>query len=279
MRLILKRYNFITYILIAQLLSLPSPALAQATGTQAGRNLKVVVLEVSDGTLQPQEVEKVTDTVRDELQTQSKFTIVPKQQTRQFFTNNPTVMQRIDVANPLNRYLDEAKEFYKNFQFKEAIGLLSNVIDTYRRANPPMTESFLLVDSYLYLGNVYMGNNDKKNANNVFMEAVRLDPQREITEEKYPPKVVRKFGEAKTEYLSKAKTAQLDIFTNPRGAEIYVNGVHLGQAPIKVDRFTQGEHFILAKQDGLNQGPESVDTNYSRIKLVGRTNKSPKLQD
>lgn len=270
MRLILKRYNFITYILIAQLLTLPCPALAQSTaGTETGKNLKVVVLEVSDGTLAPQEVEKVTDTVRDELQSQTKFSVVPKQQTRQFFANNPTMMQRIDVANPLNRYLDEAKEFYKNFQFKEAIGLLSNVIDTYRRATPPMTESFLLVDSYLYLGNVHMGNNDKKDANSVFMEAVRLDPQREITEEKYPPKVVKKFGEAKAEYLSGAKVAQLDIFTNPRGAEIYVNGVHMGQAPIKVDRFTQGEHFILAKQNGFKPKAQkiSIDTNYSRVKL------------
>jgi hypothetical protein len=270
MRLILKRFHFIAYVLITQLLALPSPALAQSTvGTQTGKNLKVVVLEVSDGTLSPQEVEKVTDTVRDELQSQTRFTVVPKQQTRQFFTANPTLMQRIDVANPLNRYLDDAKEFYKNFQFKEAIGLLSNVIDTYRKATPPMTESFLLVDAFLYLGNVHMGNKEAKDANNVFMEAVRLDPQREITEEKYPPKVVRKFGESKTEYLSKAKTAYLDIFTNPRGAEVYINGVHQGQAPIKLDRFTQGEHFILAKQDGFKPKAQRVhiDSNYSRVQL------------
>ena len=231
--------------------------------------LKVVVLELSDGTLKPQITEKVTDTIRDEMMDEPKFFVVSKEQTRAFFLANPNLMQRIDVANPLNRYLDEARQFYASFHYKEAIGLLSNTIDTFKAANPPMTESFLIVDAHLVLGDVHMGDNDKKDAKAVFKEAVRLDPEREISQKIYAPKTVRKFVEAKQEYLAKAKTAKLDIFTNPKNAEVYINGVNKGTAPIKVDRFTQGEHFILAKKDGFKPFAKkvSVNSNYSRVKL------------
>lgn len=336
MHSLLKRYSFLVYILIGNLIGLPAPAIAKSMASsdlnpniqnsdtdftpeemkkygiepqapkkkskpqtatphaptvkvqapsQTGSTptytpqltyrrapkgqLKVVVLEVSDGTLKPQITEKVTDTIRDELIDEPKFLLVSKARTRSFFAANSDLMQRIDISNPLNRYLDQAKEFYKTFHFKEAIGVLSNTIDTYRAANPPMTESFLLVDAYLLLGDVHMGDKGAKDAKKVFKEAVRLDPDREITQKQFPPKTVQKYVEAKQDYLAKAKPAKLDVFTNPRGAEVYINGVHKGTAPIKVDRFTQGDHFILAKKAGFKPAAKkvSINSNYQRVKV------------
>jgi len=231
--------------------------------------VRVVVIELDDGQVSPKDIEKVTDTLRDELSSEPGFTVVSKERTRAFFSANPDLMQRIDVANPLNRYLDEARNFYKDSYFKEAIGVLSNTIDTYRSAQPAMTESFLLVDAYIYLGNVYMGNNDKKDAKKVFAEAVRLDPEREITQAKFPPKTVQKFVEAKQDMLSTAKSAKVDILTNPKKAEVYVNGVHKGIAPIKINGLPQGDHFILVKKAGYKPMAKkiSVKTNYSRVKI------------
>lgn len=234
-----------------------------------GGKPRVAVIELTQPDSDPKQVEKITDTVRDQLSDSDAFAVISKDATRSFFASNPNVLQRIDVANPLNRYLDQAKEFYKNSDFKDAIGVLSNTIDTYRAAQPPLTENFLLVDAYVYLGNVYMGNTEEKDAKNVFKEAVRLDPDKEITEEKYPPKTVGKFIQSKQEYLSKARTTQLDIFSNPKGAEIIVNGVSKGEAPVKLDRFTMGEHFIIAQKAGFKPVAQKIvlKDNYTRVKL------------
>ncbi|HCU23626.1 MAG TPA: hypothetical protein DF383_01315, partial [Deltaproteobacteria bacterium] len=303
MKALMRRFSFLIYLLIFDLAAWPlSQAVAQSKDSasarssseeifrseaaaelpdpkalqeipqavpSAGGKPRVAVIELNLPGGDPKQIEKIADTLRDEFQSSNAFEVVSKEATRSFFTSNPDVLQRIDVANPLNRYLDQAKELYKSMDFKDAIAMLSNTIETYRAAEPPLTENFLLVNAYLYLGNVYMGNNQEKEAKNIFKEAVRLDPDEEITDAKYPPKTVNKFIQSKQEYLSKAKTTQLDIFSNPKGAEIIVNGVSKGEAPVKLDRFTMGEHFIIARKAGFKPATQKVllKDNYTRVKL------------
>lgn len=231
--------------------------------------IRVVVLELSTPETDPKTVEKVTDTLRDEMMAEPDFQVLSKASTRQFFTSNPDIMQRIDVSNPLNRYLDQARQFYADFQFKDAIGVLSNTIDTYRNAQPPLTEQFPLVEAYLQLGDFYVGSKKIKDAKNTFKEAIRLNPDREITQEEYAPKTVQTFVQSKQEYLSRAEVARIEIYSNVRGADIYINGVNRGQSPVKVDRLTRGEHFVVAKKPGYKPLAKKVDlkSNYLRVKM------------
>lgn len=259
--------GFLTGFLIA-----PTPSLVwgkELTQTPEKAPLKTVVLEIHDGHSNSKDLSRVTDTLRDQLASEARFQVLSKESTEAFFLANPNLMQRIDLTHPLNRYLEEAKQFYADYQLKEAIGLLSNTIDQYRAANPPMTQQFYLVDAYIQLGDIYSGAKKKKDAYHSFKEAVRLDPNRELTRKDYAPNTIRDFIAAKEEYLSKAKVSQLDIFSSPKKAEVYVNGVPYGQTPLKLDRFTHGEHFILVQKDGFRPGTQKIkiDTNYQRVKL------------
>lgn len=236
--------------------------------TQEGQ-LKAVLLELSDGRTDPKTLSKVSTILRDQLASEEKFSVLSQESTEAFFRANPNLMQRIDLSHPLNRYLDEARQFYAEYQLKEAIGVLSNTIDSYRAANPPMNQQFYLVDAYIQLGDIYAGANKKRDARNTFKEAVRLNPEREITRKEYAPKTLAHFEAAKEEYLSKAKVIKLDVFSNPKKADVYVNGVHQGQTPIRLDRFTSGEHFVLAKKAGYRPMAKKIkiDSNYQRVKL------------
>ncbi len=231
--------------------------------------LKVVVLELSTTDTNPKVVEKVTDTLRDEMMAEPGFQVVSKEATRNFFAANPNIMQRIDISNPLDRYLAEARQFYAAFQFKDAIGVLSNTIDTYRNAEPPLTEQFPLVEAYVQLGDIYVGANKSKDAKTAFKEAIRLNPDREITQQEYAPKTVNTFVQAKQEYLSRADVARIEVFSNVKGAEIFINGVPKGDAPVKVDRLTRGDHFIIAKKSGYKPLAKKVNlkSNYLRVKM------------
>ena len=256
MRQMVRRFSWLSFILASQILILPL--------AQAGHN--VAVLELQDGQVKAETVEKVTDTLRDQLALEANFSVVPKASLENFFASHPDLYSGKSAINPLGRYIEQAQEFYKNVDFKSGIAVLENVIATYRGANPVMSDRFQLVDVYLMLGNLQMGDKKPKEADASFREAVRLDPEREITEEFYPPRVVAQFSQSKAEALKKAKTGRLEIFSSPDKADVYINGVAKGTTPLKLENFTSGEHFVLVEGRGSKPLARkiTVKDNYTR---------------
>ena len=256
---LLRRYSFLVYFFILQLSGLIFTASAwAATATNPNTRIKVAVVELEDGKVKPDSVEKVADTLRDELSHQEKFEVIPKSVSQNGVSSlgsSPTAGQG---ADPFNRYLDQAKEFYKNFNFKEAINLLENTIDTYRSAKNPLIDIFRLTDAYLMLGNIQLGKNDSRAAEDAFREAVRLDPDRTITEMEYPPKTVSQFNQVKTDFLKKAKSASLELQSSPSKADVYINGELRGQTPLKLERFTTGDHFVVLRAEGYKSAARKI---------------------
>ncbi len=222
------------------------------------KKIKVAVVELQDSRVKQESVEKVTDTLRDELKRNDKLEVISKERTYQFFSASPNLRNPGNHTSSLNRYLAQAKEFYKNFQFKDAVRLLENTISTYRDSKLSLGDNFLLTDAYLMLGNIHMGNNDPRHAQEAFKEAVRLDPSREITEVEYPPRTVAMFRKSKEEFLKKNKSVELEVSSSPNKADVYLNGVLKGKTPLKLDRMTQGEHFILVQHEGYKTQAKRV---------------------
>ncbi|MFO1463736.1 MAG: PEGA domain-containing protein [bacterium] len=255
MQTVVRRCSFLVYWLIFQLLGQPALFAAaksnvSAPSAAASRSKKIAVVELYDGKVKPEVVEKVADTLRDELKGRGAFEVLSKESTYAFFESSPKLSAGGAGTMGLNRYLDQAKEFYNNFQFKEAISLLEGTIDGYRGSKVALTDPFQLTDAYLILANVQLGNNDPKRAQESLQEAVRLNPDREITELQYPPKTVALFQKVRAEFLKKAKSASLEIQISPAKAEVFVNGQAKGAGPVKLERWTLGDHFILVQAPG-----------------------------
>lgn len=212
--------------------------------------VKVAVLPLSDGRVKSETVEKVADTLRDELRHKDRLEVLSKVETEKYLASSPTLLAAGDSSNTLNRYLDQAREFYKNFQFRDAVGLLENTIDSYRRSTGALVQLFLLTDAYLMLGNIHLGDNDPRRAEEAFREAVRLDPDRMINDTQYPPKTVALFEKTRQDFLKKAKSVFLEIQSSPAKAEVFVNGDKKGPTPLSLERFTSGEHFVLVQAPG-----------------------------
>jgi hypothetical protein len=246
-----KPFSLIVYFLVFYLATQPFFVWAQSAPVPgAVPDKKVAVFELHDGRVKQEVVEKVADTVRDELSRQGRFEVVSEAETESFFSSHPDILHRIDPANPLNRYLDQAKELYKTFSFKDAIAVLENTISTYRNSESVQDQIFLLTDAYLMLGNVYLGAGNPRKAADVFQEAVRLDPERELTELEYPPKTIRLFQQSRETFLKKAKPIELTVESSPGDAQIYVNGALKGVSPLRIQRFTEGEHFVVVQREG-----------------------------
>jgi len=272
MQPVVRRFSTIVYFLVFQLLGFPLPLLAKTKSGSAASvaengtavSQKVAVVELYDGKSKTETVEKVADTLRDEMAHQAGFVIQTKEATYRFFESSPNLLGSGSDTS-LNRYLNQAKEFYKTFNFKEAIALLEGTIEGYRGARSALTDPFQLTDAYLMLGNIHLGNNDPKRAQGAFEEAVRLDPERHITEMQYPPKTVSLFEKSRDEYLKRAKSTSLEVQSSPAKADVYLNGSLKGQTPLKIERWSTGEHFLIVKALGyrtqaqkLNLKPDSV---------------------
>ncbi|HKY62719.1 MAG TPA: PEGA domain-containing protein [bacterium] len=223
---------------------------ASATAPLPSASKKILVVPLLGPGSQAEAVEKVSATLRDELGRQAGLSVVDSSTTAGLLRNAPNLAAEGSGSGNLNRYLDQAKEFYRNFQFKEAVNLLENTIDGYRSSSGSLTEGFALVDAYLMLGNVEAGKNDLRKAHEAFREAARLDPDRVITERDYPPKSVAAFQKAREEFLRKSKPAALEVLSSPDKAEVILNGDAKGVTPAKLERFAEGEHFLLVKAPG-----------------------------
>jgi len=176
--------------------------------------------------------------------------VLSKEATQHFYESSPDLRAAEVHSNGLNRYLEQAKEYYKSFNFKEAVSLLENTIDGYRNSGTALADLFLLTDAYLILGNVQMGNNDPRAAQEALREAVRLDPDREITELQYPPKTVAAFQRARSDFLKKAKSCSLEVQSTPVKADVFLNGDLKGQTPLRLGRWTVGDQFLLVQAPG-----------------------------
>lgn len=275
MQAVVRKFSFLIYFIAAQLF-LPPGLWAKASPAEGvvPAKQKVAVVELYDGKVKPEVVEKVADTLRDELTRQSGFEVLPKPAVYAFFESSPNLSGAGGDTLGLNRYLDQAKEFYKTFNFKEGIALLESTTQGYRSAKTALTDPFQLTDAYLMLGNIHLGNNDPKRAQEAFHEAVRLDPEREITELQYPPKTVALFQKSRAEFLKKAKSASLEIQASPAKAEVILNGNPKGTTPLKLERWTVGEHFVILRAPGykaqavkLNVKPEGLREKLSLEKV------------
>lgn len=256
----LHHFSFLNYFLIFSVLLIPFPAGALgASEPSAPKEIpSLAVFELYDGRVKDEDVEKVTDLLREALIRGGKYQVISKVEMESFLNSHPDLLYRIDPANPLNRYLDQAKEFYKTFSFKEAIGVLENTIETYRFTPAVQSQHFLLTEAYLMLGNIQLGAGHQKKAVEAFREAVRLDPEKQITEMQYPPKTVHLFQATREEFLRKARSAVLEIQSSPSKSDVYLNGTHKGQTPLKIERLTLGEHYLLVKREGYQAEAKKI---------------------
>ncbi|MCP5468590.1 MAG: PEGA domain-containing protein [Deltaproteobacteria bacterium] len=257
----LKSFKILIYLLVFQLTGISFPVLAKSksekNSTQAsiqsekshsGVGQKLAVVPVGTSESDGEALEKITERIRDALNQQSKYQVLDKKRTDDFFANHPDFLTQAKSSVTLERYIEEAKQFYIDFAYKEAIGLLENTIEAFYNKESLKKQKFSLRDAYVILGNVYSADSNKRKAIQSFKEAVRLDPNYQIDPIVYPPDTVSYFNKAQQEYSKEHHPIKLEISTSPSDAEIYINGVNKGHSPLSIENFSQGTHFILAKK-------------------------------
>lgn len=183
------------------------------------------------GTLK-EETEKLTDRIREELERRFGGAILSKDETEgMFYYHKQSVLQQ-KVNQPREAFM-EGKKAYFELQLSEADKLLSELASK--------GPSDIAVDVHLILGLTRFAQGNEKGAREAFQEALRLYPERELDAHYFPPKVIRFFGKVKSNFQS--EMGHLEIKATPVGADVFINGVRRGVAPLALE-IPVGNHHV-----------------------------------
>lgn len=134
------------------------------------------------------------------------------------------------------RFISKAREHYYNFDSEPAYAEIAHAIDLIKD-EPGST----LRDAYITAAII-----DKANAAGYFKSALTIDPFYTIDRKAFSPSTVEAFDDARSEIM-RASKGSVNIDTDPKVCEVYINGIIRGVTPLVVSEIPEGEHKLLIK--------------------------------
>lgn len=215
----MKRIKFVIVLLLLSQEAFASPVMA--------------VLEYHQKNASLEETGRFADRLREELQRRFGRAVLGKEETEGLFFYHKQGILR-DGLKPAPLLLEEGKRSYFELKLAEAEKIFEGLIEKGGEES--------VVEAHLLLGLTQIAQGNEAEARKTFQEALRLDPDRVLPAEFFPPRSVKVFQEVKKGL--RFSTGLLKISAIPEGAEVFVNGVFKGLAPISIKKFPAGPHHV-----------------------------------
>lgn len=154
-------------------------------------------------------------------------------------------------AEDYSDVIEKGIALYENGDFDKAIGEFKQVISELKDRPEDDARNEGLFTANLYLGMSYLGKGKESLAKESFKNAFRAAPQKTLSPEQYPPKVISLYNEVVSQSLS-----ILTVKSNLPDAEVFVDDIKKGNAPIVIRNLLPGMHTVKV----IASGQEFVKT-------------------
>ncbi len=138
-------------------------------------------------------------------------------------------------------YTAAAEEAYSGGDYDRAL-------DNYKKALPLLSDPKEQARVHERLAFIYSAFGKTDSMYSEFLEALKLDHSLELDQNMVSPKIYESFEKAKDEVV---REGILICNCDPSGAEVYLDGALLGEAPVKKEHLPEGEHTLTLKKAGL----------------------------
>lgn len=147
--------------------------------------------------------------------------------------------------NDAETALIQAKEHYFNFDYDPAKAEIERSIEI-MEAHPDgvSLHGQLLRDAYISAA--IIERSEKRHddsAKEYFRRALTIDPHYQLDEKEFSPSTVKLFNNIKGE-ISYSPAGSISVETDPKVAEVYLNGILKGVTPLVVTDIPQGEYSV-----------------------------------
>ena len=147
--------------------------------------------------------------------------------------------------------IEKGIAFYEKGDFSKAILEFKQIISELKDRSEGDARSEGLFTANLYLGMSYLGKGKESLARESFKNAIEAAPHKTLNSELFPPKVIALFNEISLQSLS-----SITVNSNVTDAEVFVDNIKKGNAPIAIRDLLPGTHTLKV----LAVGQEIVKT-------------------
>lgn len=154
--------------------------------------------------------------------------------------------------------ISRAKEHYYNFDHGTAASEILKAISLMEKADELSVYGEALRDAYLTAAVIERAGGNNKNAlPGYFKKVLGIDPQYVLDVHNFQPSLVEIFNEEKTLLLNKPH-GELEVETDPKVAEVYINGIFKGVTPYQLAGQPEGNFQITIKANKYRMIEETV---------------------
>ncbi len=230
--------RFLISFLVA-VLTIEGP-LAMAGSSEAARPT-VIVIALHQSSQYSQETRDIADALRKKLSKNNAVEVISRTRTEEIVSQveNPA------IGTQVHDLLKKAKEFYLEFEMSKARSTAQRALSVAEIQVQKTGNTQELLETHLTLGLIDIAENKKDSAHTHFKKVLFFQPHRVFTENEYSSRVLEVLKQVKNE-SDQSETGNLEITTDPTEAEIYVDGIHRGQSPLKVKLLPAGTHYLKA---------------------------------
>lgn len=233
--------RFLAIFLAVQFL-FPCNLLSATTSSKA-----IVVVSVHDG---------ISDNISDDLVDSfskalagQKLQVVTKDKVETVLNYYQPDKKEVSGNLEAEEAMSRAKDHYYNFDYPEALAQILKAIKLMESEPSRISDhGTSLRDAYVVAGIIEKSNKGGSGAAGEYFEkALKIDPQYSIDEKAFPPSIVDLFKGVRAKFSQGNKTGSILVETDPKVAEVYVNGVLKGVTPIVMSSLPEGDYSVAIK--------------------------------
>jgi hypothetical protein len=116
----------------------------------------------------------------------------------------------------------------------------------------PFIQKNELAEAMMSLAVAHLAAGDRKPGKATLLRLLTWRESLSYDTEKYPPKFLEVFEEAKKE-IKKRPRGSFEIRSDPDGAQAYVNGKYVGVTPATAEGLVVGDHYVTLKKEGYQK--------------------------
>jgi tetratricopeptide (TPR) repeat protein len=175
--------------------------------------------------------------------------------------------------------LAEGRVLYERAEFEAAASILERASQSFEMGLQYTTQTRDLHEALLLQGLCHMSMDDKDGAKRIFSRLVELDPTRELDPIHYPPDVLKLYKDV-WERIHRQPFGMIAIVVEgEQQADVWVDGVARGAAPIVVMDLPPGLHHIRIQSPDGASGYQTGELSAGQTLGITMQLSPPQIQD
>jgi hypothetical protein len=212
---------------------------------EQGEGISIVSLAVARDSASAQQAVLVDHLVRQSFERNPRYSVLDLEG---LLAGETPPSERALVASGLEK-LQRGREMYDAFELEPALATLTEAVIALERGAGALLDVTPYLRALQLLGATHALKADRTAARSAFARALLVDRRATLEGSGFPPTVLELYEEARAQ-VGEAPPSTLSVYANPAAAEVYVDGVFRGSAPLTIDRLPAGRHLVRVYRAG-----------------------------